>query len=187
MKTKNDLRKEINSDLQKLTMSDREKWSRDIASHLFHSPFWKEAKTLFIYKSFKREVFTDIIINRAIMEGKEVCLPVVREKEMTFHPINNIPEEEYRLNTSYGIKEPPHSVPHRRPDGSSIMITPGLGFSLEGHRLGRGGGYYDRYLKDHNLITCGICFHVQVKEKITVDEHDRKVHYICTEKGLYKA
>lgn len=66
-----------------------------------------------------------------------------------------------------------------------IIIVPGLGFDKDLNRLGRGKGYYDRYLSDE-VIKIGVCFNEQVLEKIEVEKNDIKMNYIITENTIFK-
>ena len=65
-----------------------------------------------------------------------------------------------------------------------LVIVPGLAFSSKGERLGQGGGYYDRYLKEYKGIKIGICFSEQLNESIPADEHDIRVDYVVDESGV---
>ncbi|EQC46862.1 5-formyltetrahydrofolate cyclo-ligase [Bacteriovorax sp. Seq25_V] len=63
-----------------------------------------------------------------------------------------------------------------------ILLIPGLAFSRDGARLGRGKGYYDRYLENKNLIKIGICFHEQLVDEVPMEETDVKMDFVITDK-----
>ena len=67
-----------------------------------------------------------------------------------------------------------------------VLVIPGLAFSKNGRRLGRGKGYYDRYLSDKNILKIGICFNEQVVEEVQTDEHDVWMDYIINENTVFK-
>lgn len=68
-----------------------------------------------------------------------------------------------------------------------ILIIPGLGFNLEGKRLGRGKGHYDRYLSTHpEVLKVGIAFEFQIVKELPWEEHDVAMNYLITEKNIYK-
>jgi 5-formyltetrahydrofolate cyclo-ligase len=67
-----------------------------------------------------------------------------------------------------------------------VLIIPGLAFSLSGERLGRGRGYYDRYLEHFTGLRIGVCFEEQLLAKIPSEDHDAKMHLIVTEKRVVK-
>ncbi len=63
-----------------------------------------------------------------------------------------------------------------------ILLIPGLAFSRDGARLGRGKGYYDRYLENKNIIKIGICFHEQLVDEVPMEEQDVKMDFVITDK-----
>ena len=67
-----------------------------------------------------------------------------------------------------------------------VMIIPGLSFSVSKKRLGRGKGYYDRYLCEFDGLKIGVCFSEQVFKDIPTDEHDQEMDYLVTEEKIYK-
>lgn len=73
----------------------------------------------------------------------------------------------------------PKSIPQANP---TVLLVPGLAFSLKGERLGRGKGFYDRYLESFSGVTVGVCFDFQIKEFIPLESHDKKVDFVITPK-----
>ena len=67
-----------------------------------------------------------------------------------------------------------------------IIIVPGLGFSKDGKRLGRGKGFYDRYLEHSSAVKIGIAFEMQISNDIPTDEHDVVMDFVVTDKCIYK-
>lgn len=67
-----------------------------------------------------------------------------------------------------------------------FLLIPGLGFDLFGNRLGRGKGFYDRFLENYDGIKIGICFEDQIFMQIPTEKHDVKVDYVVSEKGVWK-
>lgn len=67
-----------------------------------------------------------------------------------------------------------------------IIIVPGLGFTKTGKRLGRGKGFYDRYLEKNSAIKIGIAFEDQVLEDLPVDAHDVMMDFVVTDQQIYK-
>ncbi len=72
------------------------------------------------------------------------------------------------------------------PADVEIILTPGLAFTKRGDRLGRGGGYYDRYLASMPATTLkfGVCFHQQIVDLLPMDAHDQRVDAVVTENGM---
>jgi 5-formyltetrahydrofolate cyclo-ligase len=67
-----------------------------------------------------------------------------------------------------------------------IIVIPGLGFSKNGKRLGRGKGFYDRYLEYSSAVKIGIAFEMQISNDIPIDEYDIKMDFVVTDKDIYK-
>ncbi|MFN7824362.1 MAG: 5-formyltetrahydrofolate cyclo-ligase [Pseudobdellovibrionaceae bacterium] len=63
------------------------------------------------------------------------------------------------------------------------LLIPGLAYDLSGVRLGRGGGYYDRYLAQYSGSKWGICYSICLEHELPADPWDQKVHCVWTEKG----
>ncbi|GAB4014115.1 MAG: hypothetical protein Fur0010_11770 [Bdellovibrio sp.] len=68
----------------------------------------------------------------------------------------------------------------------ALILVPGLGFSRDGERLGRGKGYYDRYLSQFNGLKIGICFEEMLLKKIPSESHDVKVDFVVSDQGILK-
>jgi 5-formyltetrahydrofolate cyclo-ligase len=108
-----------------------------------------------------------------------VSLPVVEENAMRFHLIEDrdlLSKKIISLSEEFQgeLVEP------------KLLIIPGLAFSKDGHRLGRGGGFYDRFLSGFSGIRVAVCFEEQILEKIVSEEHDELVSYIVTDTNIYK-
>jgi len=79
------------------------------------------------------------------------------------------------------FKQPPKEALNKVPD---LLLIPGLAFTKEGHRLGRGKGYYDRYLENFSGTKIGICFEESILELIPVDPHDVVMNYVVSDLGI---
>ncbi len=84
---------------------------------------------------------------------------------------------------SFGIREP--LGPTADPSEIDVVLVPGLAFSAEGHRLGQGGGFYDKFLPllRPQCLTIGVCFHEQVVPHVPGEEHDLAVDCVVTDRG----
>lgn len=72
-----------------------------------------------------------------------------------------------------------------KPRTPDVVLVPGLCFTKSMERLGRGGGYYDRYLENFSGLVIGVCFDFQVKGKIETNEFDQKMNFIITDENIY--
>ena len=86
----------------------------------------------------------------------------------------------------YGIVEPTGSTVLDKRMALPILV-PGLAFDRRGHRVGYGGGYYDRYLKNYPGLKVGLCYEACLLDEIEVDPWDQPVDILLTERGEYAA
>lgn len=144
-------------------------------------PEYKARGSVFIYASYGSEVSTETLIEAALSEEKKVYLPRVTDAEagiMSFFKISGVED----LETGYrGIPEP---VTEDGFDGDYedvFMVVPGAAFNKEGHRIGYGRGFYDRYLNDKTgIYKVGVCFSCQMTETIPADAFDVKMDRVVT-------
>lgn len=186
---KKSLRKKIRQNLDALSVQDQAEQSRAITRHLVESPLWKSMEAVLCFISMEEEVSTAGIVMAALDENKTVAVPHMHGDEMDFHVITSV-DENWILHP-YGVQEPRHEWPIFDPTvyepGSVLMITPGLAFDRTGIRLGRGKGYYDRYIEKYcgTLISIAICFSVQLVDQVPAAPHDCRVSNIITEEGIF--
>ncbi|MBQ7864366.1 MAG: 5-formyltetrahydrofolate cyclo-ligase [Lachnospiraceae bacterium] len=191
--TKAELKKTIRTKyLEKRNVMDYEKRraaSEKIAEWVFANKRFKAAQTVFVYASFKSEVDTMKIIQRALQLGKRVAVPKVEGLRMEFYEIHSW-EELFPGN--FGILEP--QVEDKQPvipvDGD-VMLVPGAVFDHQGSRIGYGKGYYDRYW--NGIISTygskpyliGLAYACQIcPKKLPTEEHDKKMDCILTERRV---
>ncbi|MCB2184267.1 MAG: 5-formyltetrahydrofolate cyclo-ligase [Desulfobulbaceae bacterium] len=147
------------------------------------------ARTVMIYVDFRSEVETrplfDVFYKRKIQVV--VPLTVTKPPKLIPYSIRN-PEKE--LHPGYcGIPEPDVTLAEAvDPAQINVVLVPGSVFDPQGGRLGYGGGYYDRFLsmKAPQALRVGLAYEAQVVDTVPVMEHDERMHYLITEKRLYK-
>ena len=126
-------------------------------------------KVIMLYSALPDEVPTQTLMAELVAQGKTVLLPrVINEKDMELRCYTG-PQDLYK--GAYGILEP---TGERYTDYEAIdvAIVPGMAFDAEGHRLGRGKGYYDRFLsRVPYLYKIGLCFSWQIVDRVPRDEH----------------
>ena len=139
----------------------------------------KNAACVLAYSAVNGEPDLGRLIQACSDAGKCVALPCVGEKgEMT--AVRHHPGERMVCNR-YGIPEPADRVLAPKPD---VVIVPGLAFDTAGCRVGFGGGYYDRYLKQTGAVRIGVCFDTQIVEQIKTDAHDVPMDIVVTQKRV---
>lgn len=175
MTDKKILRKQCRENRNSLSEEQRQAFSKQICEKLI--PLLKDKKVL-SYAPFKSEVDVSLI-----NESLPVCYPLIREAGMmdAFFPVENrfVPNK-------LGILEPdPDHSEKISKNELDVILVPCLGFTKQKDRLGQGGGYYDRYLKDCNALKIGIAFEVQKIEEDISEAHDIPLDMIITEKNTY--
>jgi 5-formyltetrahydrofolate cyclo-ligase len=157
------LRKKILKQLRIQKEETRLKKSKSIAGKLFRLPEFKKAKKILFYISFDAEVQTREMIKKALAKGKQILVPVCKQKKKKIVPCFVSQIETGLMKGAYGISEPKQKFPGSLED-LDLIIVPGLAFDKEGRRLGRGLGYYDRFLKtiSTDIPKIGLAFRFQV-------------------------
>lgn len=156
-----------------------EEWGRkscEVLGKLMHHPLYQNAETIYCYVSYQHEVDTWPFLAFSMASGKKVAVPKVLGDDMEFFYIESLEELEQGY---HGIYEPITS--RKANDNDALMVMPLVAFDKEHHRLGYGGGYYDRYLSKHsNYATIGIAFDFQQVESIPAEPFDIKPNTIIT-------
>lgn len=156
--------------------------SRIIAERVTRLPQFAAADTVFAYLDFNNEVMTKDMIKAALSSAKRVALPKVTGRDMVFYYIDRQTRYE---KSRFGICEPV-SGRIALPDADTLMIMPGLAFDRYRHRVGFGGGYYDRYLTVHTTLhTAAVAFSWQVFDEVPSNECDYSPDILITEKENY--
>jgi 5-formyltetrahydrofolate cyclo-ligase len=178
------VRDQVRQRLADLTGAQRAAGSQRIAERLTALPAWRQAGTVMAFLSLPTEVQTRSIIDRAWAEGKRLVVPKVdwENRRMSAVRINGWSD---RLVTGrLGLVEPANDEPT---DVSLIdlMLVPGLAFDAEGGRLGRGGGFFDRFMAQPGFraITCGLAFDCQRGGRLPREVTDLPVDLLVTEAG----
>ena len=173
------LRREIGAKKRALTPQQIEHRSAVLAERLYATPQYREAVSLYAYLSFNQEVRTNPIIQRAWADGKRVAVPKVVGDEMVFIWIDSF--DNLAPQGAFNIMEPIENGPVAD-DERALILMPGLAFDPEGHRVGYGGGYYDRFLEkepDHPLVA--LCYDFQLYDRLEVEAHDVPVDVVITD------
>ncbi len=134
-----------------------------------------------LYFSTNGEVSTVELIEALLRRNIRVALPAIEGDKMIFKKISSIEE----LHPGpFGI---PHPEKNGEPISPSLLVIPALAFDRRGVRLGRGRGYYDRYLRGtgHGELRIGLCFHFQFYERLPCSAHDERVDVVVTEYGVF--
>jgi len=164
-------------------MSENECASIDrlMMQRLMQEAFFCECSRVFLYASVGDEIETRKLIETLFRQGKTIALPKCED-----NGIMHFYKYEGSLAAGrYGIPEPT-GTEILCPMPNDIMIVPGMAFDEKGDRLGRGGGYYDRYLEKYRCITVGLCRNRMLQKKIPTEWNDLPVDYVITESSTIR-
>ena len=166
---KKELRSFIKAQKRSMTAEQIEEKSRLLTEQFLQTELYKNAKTIYGYLPYNQEVRTVPLLEQAIRDGKKVAVPKVYGEEMRFIYITDLLRTEKGFG---GIPEPVDDAPVAN-DTDALVLMPGLAFDAKGHRIGYGGGFYDRFLQqepDHP--TLALCYDFQMLPSIETEEHD---------------
>ena len=213
---KKDVRKNVLAVRDAIPAADKAQYDASIREIVMGTEEYREAEAILAYVSYKSEVDTIALIRQALADGKYVFVPKVAGNEMEFWQISSLEDlrEGYR-----GILEPEQSIAFpewlikrcsvvdtdtavEKADVCKVMMwMPGVAFDKERHRIGYGGGFYDRYLERllhrleqtnsvdqvqtqfgrFTLTTAALAYSCQVLERIPYEEHDVRPDILVTE------
>jgi 5-formyltetrahydrofolate cyclo-ligase len=160
-----------------------------VQARLLELPQYQRARTVALYAALDGEVPTDALLAAALRDKKTVVFPVVptEGRLLRFRSV----EQQAHLDRSgrLAILEPLAARPEVELDRIELFVVPGLGFSRQGDRLGRGAGYYDATLAlaAPTAPRIGVAFAEQVLEALPVDQDDVPMHWVVTEEATFAA
>lgn len=163
------LRAEIRTKKRAMTAQEIEEKSAALAKAFYETAEYKNAKTIYGYLPYNQEVRTTQMLAHALADGKQVAVPKVYGDEMKFILLSDLGQ----VAKGYaGIPEPIADGPVAA-DPTALVLMPGLAFDPEGHRLGYGGGFYDKFLAaepDHP--TLALCYDFQMLLHLDTESYD---------------
>ena len=166
------LRKQIREKKRAMTPAQIENASHDLGLQFAASPLYKEAKTIYGYLPYNQEVRTVPMLEQALREGKRVAVPKVYGDEMKFIYLDDLSKVEKGYS---GIPEPVEDGPVAD-DATALVLMPGLAFDPQGHRIGYGGGFYDKFLSSEpGHPTLALCYDFQMLPYLETEEFDMPV------------
>src|SRR5216684_2329960 len=164
--------------------------SEIIQRRVIESEFYRAASAVVLYAAKGNEVSTDIIFADSLSSGRAVFYPRV---DVTSGAIvaRRVRDGGDLHRGAFGILEPSDSADALDPSNFKqiVVCVPGVAFGLEGQRLGRGGGYYDRFIGQlgDDAISVGLAYSFQLLDGIPETGLDRRLNYIFTESAVHRA
>lgn len=166
---KSDIRREIRRRKAAHTVAELKQLSEDVVARLRSLPAWQKAHTVLLYHSLPDEVETHELVRQAAADGKTVLLPVVCGDDLMLRRFDS----EAGLETgAFNILEPTGQDFTDFAD-IDLAVIPGVAFTSDGWRLGRGRGFYDRLLpRLTNALKIGLCWPFQLLDTLPTEPHD---------------
>ena len=166
---KQELRRTIREQKRAMTAEDIEGRSARLAELFFQSEAYQNAKTIYGYLPYNQEVRTVPMLEQAIRDGKRVAVPKCYGDEMKFIFMDDLSKVEKGYA---GIPEPIDDGPVAD-DPTALVLMPGLAFDPQGHRIGYGGGFYDKFLaQEPDHPTLALCYDFQMLPHLETEEFD---------------
>lgn len=145
-----------------------------------------QAQTVFCYVSIAEEVQTRKILQLALQMGKTVCIPFIENKKSPMAAVKLYRLEDLTEGTFGLLSIDPECAEFVSPEAIDLIFVPGAAFDSQGHRLGMGGGFYDRYMaKAINAKRVALAFSCQRLPSVPVDSFDQNVDTCVTETGIF--
>ena len=178
---KRDLRELVNRSLGEMTEDDRADASAAICSEL--EVVLQTCGTVLVFLPVPTEPDIDPFIGTLLASGRPTAAPRCNWEAGTFAPVHMRSLEEIEVR-KHGLREPAESAPVSL-DGIGAVLVPGLAFDGNGGRLGRGGGFYDRFISTlpASARRIGVCYAAQMVDRVPREAHDAGVDEIITENG----
>lgn len=169
-------RRQLRDTRRALRGVERQHAEAGIATAIGDHPWFARANRVLAYRAFDGEVGLDAVLRHAVAAGKQVLFAQARRGA----PLRFVLARRWR-STASGCPVPiGPSVPFAADD---LMLVPGVGFTARGHRLGMGGGHYDRTLASCQVRTLGVAFACQLVSQLPHDRWDQPVDAVATELG----
>ena len=166
---KKELRTAVRMKKRAMTEEEINAKSAKLCQLLAEHELYKNAKTFYAYLPYNQEVRTTPLVEQALKEGKRVALPKCYDKEMVFIYIDDLSQVAPRF---CNIPEPIQDGPIAD-DPTALVLMPGMVFDPQGHRIGYGGGYYDKFLaSEPNHPTLALCDDFQMVDHLETEEFD---------------
>jgi 5-formyltetrahydrofolate cyclo-ligase len=179
-RAKAELRAKVVAELKKMTATERAAASLQACALLERQAVWRAAKAVLFYAPLPDELDIWRLLEDALAGGKTVALPRFDAEQKAYVACQILRADTDVQAGRFGIREPRESCPRIPLNRLDFILVPGVAFDLNGHRLGRGKGYYDRLLAAFNGPACGVAFEQQIVRRVPNEAHDVRLSCILT-------
>ena len=186
MASKADIRKQVRATLNRMTPEQRAQASHTACARLMQLEAFENASVVMLYMPLADEVDLLPLALRCFQMGKTVCVPKVDWKRGDMEAVEVTSFDDHVMEVDeHGVRAPRDGQPVLVRT-INLIILPGVAFDAQGNRLGRGGGFYDRFLKrlSPSAAAIGIAFDQQIIDVVPVDDRDIRVDMVVTDRRL---
>lgn len=178
MELKKEIRAEVRRRIKELSAEQMTSASKSIFKKIEQLEAFKQARCIALFAAMHDEVPTQVALDSWPQLGRRIVVPRVEGEIMRFYDYS---ADKMRTG-AFGIQEPEGDV-ECRAEEIDLIIVPARAFTASGERLGRGGGFYDKYmsLNGFRAHKTGIAFRCQIFDSLPTDPHDIKVDEVVTE------
>ena len=178
------LRQRLRALEQSLSADYRERSGRAIVSALRRMDAYRGAECVCCFVGTGAEIDTRPLLEDALSAGKRVCVPLCTGRGvMEMRRISSLDD---LTPGALGIPEPSADAPKVSPPEIDLLVIPCLACDRAGRRLGRGGGYYDRFLSDYRGASVLVCREALLQDSVPVEAHDIAPALVLSERGFYR-
>lgn len=183
---KTNLRTEMRSRMRSVSAEQRHASSASACARLVGLEPFLHASVVMLYMPLATEIDLTPVAVRCFQLGKSVCVPRVdwQRRDMAAVEVTSFDDHVMDID-EHGLRSPRGGHP-LLPSTIDLIVVPGLAFDTSGNRLGRGGGYYDRFLKRLRpaATTVGLAFDWQIVDLVPADDRDVSVDAVVTDRRI---
>lgn len=182
------MRADVNRQLEMTPPAEHARWSDAISRTLLDLDELTAAETVMAYIPIGGEPDVLPLLRTILVRGQRLCLPRVKWDDGSMEAVEVRSIDGDLVSCRYGLREPAGHLTPLAPAEVGFVLVPGVAFDEAGGRLGRGSGFYDRFLRrvragGSDATLCGVCFQMQLCAQTPLDPDDMMVDALVTERG----
>ena len=182
---KSELRSEYSEKRKTINPEEKQAFDTAICRKILGLASYRYADTVLLYAPLRYEIDVSAVAENALAAGKRVAYPrcIPNSPTMKFHLVSSTDE---LFPGAYGIREPLASAPvwTPQPNEKAVCLLPGILYGRDGHRIGYGKGYYDRYFSDKQVLKIGVTYSEFILPKIPSGRFDLAADVLVSEKQI---
>jgi 5-formyltetrahydrofolate cyclo-ligase len=160
--------------------------SHGVCATISAQTWWTNARTAMLFAPMPGEIDLGPLAIAALAAGARVCVPRIDWASRSMTPVALHAWPGDLITGRHGVPEPREGLGSVAPSDLDVILAPGLGFDLSGGRLGRGAGFYDRFLRNPGLraVVAGVCPEAAIRDVIPAGATDVPVRFLVTERRV---